>query len=282
MINGHNFPRAEIVDFWAMVFNPSSVERLIHVWLGAFILGAFFVMSISAWYLLKGRHLEFAKRSFTGGLMLATICSLAQLASGHFAAKTVAEHQPAKLAAMEGQFVTETHAPMHIFGWPDEKTGTVRFAVAIPGMLSWLVHGDAAAEVAGFDKLEATWGRPPVWITFQVVSPDDFDRHAVHRFHALRQLPAISRPLFEKRWLLWYFVFAVLFAFAANEAGWVTAEVGRQPWIVYPDAARRPARRRTANEPRTVRSRHRGTGARLDHHVRRDLLCFCSCFGSCC
>jgi cytochrome d ubiquinol oxidase subunit I len=234
LIHGHNFPRAEIVDFWAMVFNPSSVERLVHVWLGAFILGAFFVMSISAWYLLKGRHHEFARRSFTGGLMLATICSLLQLTSGHFAAKVVAEHQPAKLAAMEGQFVTETYAPMHIFGWPNEKTGTVRFAVAIPGMLSWLVHGNAAAEVAGFDKLEDKWGKPPVWITFQ----------AYHLMISIGMLFIASTlyasylrfrdRLFEKRWLLWYFVFAVLLAFTANEAGWVTAEVGRQPWIVYP------------------------------------------------
>ena len=233
-INGINSPRAEIVDFWAMVFNPSSVERLIHVWLGAFILGAFFVMSISAWYLLQGRHLEFAKRSFTGGLMLAAICSLAQLASGHLAAKTVAEHQPAKLAAMEGQFVTGAHAPMHLFGWPDEHTGTVRYPIAIPGMLSWLVHGDVDAEVAGFDTLESNWGRPPVWLTFQ----------SYHLMISIGMMFIVStlyasylrfrNRLFEKRWLLWYFVFAVLFAFAANEAGWVTAEVGRQPWIVYP------------------------------------------------
>jgi cytochrome d ubiquinol oxidase subunit I len=234
VINGHTFARAEIVDFWAMVFNPSSVERLIHVWLAAFLLGAFFVMSISAWYLLKRRHLEFAKRSFTGGLMLATICSLAQLASGHLAATVVARYQPAKLAAMEGQFVTETRAPMHVFGCPDEKTGTVRFAIAIPGMLSWLVHGDAASEVAGFDKLEETWGRPPVWITFQ----------AYHLMISIGVIFIVSTlyasylrfrdRLFEKRWLLWYFVFAVLLAIAGNEAGWVTAEVGRQPWIVYP------------------------------------------------
>jgi cytochrome d ubiquinol oxidase subunit I len=234
LIHGHNFPRAEIVDFWAMVFNPSSVERLIHVWLAAFILGAFFVMSISAWYLLKGRHLEFARRSFTGGLMLATICSLAQLASGHVAAKVVAEHQPAKLAAMEGLFVTEKYAPMHLFGWPDERTGVVRYPIAVPGMLSWLVHGTFDSEVEGFDKLDDTWGRPPVWITFQ----------AYHLMIGIGMMFIVSTlyasylrfrdQLFEKRWLLWYFVFAVLFAFAANEAGWVTAEVGRQPWIVYP------------------------------------------------
>ena len=122
VINGQTFPRAEIVDFWAMVFNPSSCQRLIHVWLGAFILGAFFVMSISAWYMLKGRHLEFAKRSFTGGLMLGDDLLARPARSGHLQAEAVAEHQPAKLAAMEGQFETETHAPMHIFGWPDEKT----------------------------------------------------------------------------------------------------------------------------------------------------------------
>ena len=99
VVNGQVFQRAEIVDFWAMVFNPSTVHRLVHVWLGAFTLGAFFVMSISAWYLLRGRHEAFARRSFTGGLLLATVSSLAQLVSGHLQAESVAEHQPAKLAA---------------------------------------------------------------------------------------------------------------------------------------------------------------------------------------
>jgi cytochrome d ubiquinol oxidase subunit I len=234
VINGIAFPRAEIVDFWAMVFNPSSVHRLVHVWLAAFTLGAFFVMSVSAWYLLQGRHMEFAKRSFTGGLMLATVCSLAQLFSGHWQAANVAEHQPAKLAAMEGQFTTETHAPMHLFGWPDEQAREVRFAIAIPGMLSWLVHGDASAEIAGLDKLAPTWGQPPVWLTFQ----------SYHLMVAIGVLFIVSTlyasylrwrgRLYETRWLLWYFVFAVGLAFAANEAGWVAAEVGRQPWIVYP------------------------------------------------
>ncbi|HEX5470704.1 MAG TPA: cytochrome ubiquinol oxidase subunit I [Lacipirellulaceae bacterium] len=234
MINGNKFPRAEIIDFWAMVFNPSSVNRLVHVWLGAFILGAFFVMSISAWYLLKGRHTEFARRSFTGGLALATVCSLAQLFSGHFQAAGVGKNQPAKLAAMEGIFVSETHAPMHLFGWPDDKEGKVLYSLKIPGLLSFLMYGTTAGEVAGFDKLEPTWGRPPVWITFQ----------SYHLMIAIGVLFIISTlyatylrlrgTLFDRRWLLWYFVFAVLLAFAANESGWVTAEVGRQPWIVYP------------------------------------------------
>lgn len=234
VINGQTFKRAEIVDFWAMVFNPSSVNRLVHVWLGAFILGAFFVMSVSAWYILKNRHLEFAYRSFTGGLILATICSLAQLSSGHFQAMGVAEHQPAKLAAMEGLFKTEAYAPMHIFGWPDQETQTVYFPIAIPGMLSWLVHLDPAVPVAGLDELDKDWGTPPVWLTFQ----------AYHLMVAIGMLFIFTTlyaswhrwrgTLYTKRWLLWYFVFAVGLAIVGNEVGWVTAEVGRQPWIVYP------------------------------------------------
>ena len=233
-INGETFLRAEIVDFWALVFNPSTVNRLIHVWIGCFILGAFFVMSISAWYLLKGRHIEFAKRSFKGGLLLATISSLAQLNSGHYQAEGVAEHQPAKLAALEGVYKTETGVGMYIFGWPDDETETVRFGLEIPGMLSFLVHGDFNAEVAGLDELEERWGRPPVWLTFQ----------AYHIMVGIGMLFIGSTlvacfywwrgTLFEQRWLLWYFVFAVGLAFVANELGWVAAEVGRQPWIVYP------------------------------------------------
>lgn len=234
VINGQSFKRAEIVDFWAMVFNPSSVNRLVHVWLGAFILGAFFVMSVSAWYILKNRHLEFAYRSFTGGLILATICSLAQLSSGHLQAMGVAENQPAKLAAMEGLFKSEAYAPMHIFGWPDEKTQTVYFPIQIPGMLSWLVHFDPAVPVAGLDELDKDWGTPPVWLTFQ----------SYHLMVAIGMIFILTTlyaswhrwrgTLYTKRWLLWYFVFAVGLAIVANETGWVTAEVGRQPWIVYP------------------------------------------------
>jgi len=233
-IHGQTFQRAEITDFWAMVFNPSTVDRLVHVWLGSFILGAFFVMSISAWYLLKGRHLEFARRSFTGGLILATVSSLAQLLSGHSQALNVAEHQPAKLAAMEGLYETTERAPLSIFGIPDSDARTVRFAIGVPGLLSYLVHGDVNTPVTGLDELAEDWGEPPVGIVFPTY----------HLMIGIGMLFIATTPLasyylwrgtlFEKRWLLWYFVFAVLLAFVANEAGWVTAEVGRQPWVVYP------------------------------------------------
>lgn len=233
-INGQIFQRAEIVDFWAMVFNPSTVNRLTHVWIGAFILGAFFVMSISAWYLLKGRHIEFAKRSFVGGLMLATVSSLAQLGSGHIQADAVAEHQPAKMAALEGLYHTQNGAPLYIAGWPDDETETVKYGIGVPGGLSMLLHFDPNAEVKGLNDLEEDWGRPPVWLAFQ----------AYHIMVGIGMLFIGSTllacwyywrgTLFEKRWLLWYFVFAVVLAIIANETGWVAAEVGRQPWVVYP------------------------------------------------
>ncbi|MCL4693535.1 MAG: cytochrome ubiquinol oxidase subunit I, partial [Candidatus Hydrogenedentes bacterium] len=86
--------RAEILDFWAMVFNPSSVHRLTHVWIGCGILGGLFVMSVSAWYLLRGRHVSAAKKMFRPALWLVLIMSLIAPVSGHFQARMVAEHQP--------------------------------------------------------------------------------------------------------------------------------------------------------------------------------------------
>ncbi|MHB8971921.1 MAG: cytochrome ubiquinol oxidase subunit I [Pirellulaceae bacterium] len=234
-INGQLFVRAEIVDFWAMVFNPSTIHRLVHVWLGAIILGAFFVMSISAWYVLKHRHLEFAKRSFTGSLLLGALASCGQLVSGHFNAEMVACKQPAKLAAFEGHFETgEGGTSIHLWGWPDEGSRTVKGSLEIPGGLSYLVWRDVDKPVPGLDQLKSDYGSPPVWLSFQ----------SYHLMVGLGVLFIVSTlwagwlswrgTLFETRWLLWYFVLAVGLAFLANETGWVAAEVGRQPWIVYP------------------------------------------------
>ena len=216
-----------------MVFNPSSVDRLSHVLIGALILGGFFVMSISAWYLLKGRHREVAERSFKVGLIVAAIASLGALVTGHDAARKVAETQPAKLAAFEAHFDSEGPAPLHLFGWPDAKAQEVRFGLAIPGLLSFLVHGDFETPVTGMDRIPED-ERPPVWLPFQMF-------HLMvglgTGFIALTWLAMFfwwRGSLFEKRWLLWVFVVAVLGPYAANEAGWIAAEVGRQPWIVYP------------------------------------------------
>jgi cytochrome d ubiquinol oxidase subunit I len=235
VVKGQTYLRAEVVDFWAVVFNPSTMHRLVHVWIGAFILGAFFIMSISAYYLIRRRHEEFARRSFTGALIFATISSLAMLVSGHLQANNVYEHQPAKLAAFEGLYEsTEAGAPLYLFGWPDDESQTVKAGLAIPGGLSFLLFEDFQAPVKGLAELEADYGRPPVWLTFQtyhiMVALGFF-------FIGLTLLALVMRwrgTLFKHRWLMWVFVFAVIGPFIANQFGWVAAEVGRQPWIVYP------------------------------------------------
>ncbi len=215
IVNG----RAEITDFWAMVFNPSSIHRLVHVWIGAYIVGGFFVMSIAAYYLLRGRHVEFARKSFLSALTIATLGSLAALVSGDLQARKVAETQPAKLAAMEGHYHTGP-AAMNFGG------------VSVPGLLSWMIHGDRNATVTGLDAFpREDW--PPVAATY-------------HTFHWMVYLGVFfivvtllatfyrwRGTLFEKRWLLWTFVWAVPLPFIANQLGWVAAEVGRQPWVVY-------------------------------------------------
>ncbi|MBI4472594.1 MAG: cytochrome ubiquinol oxidase subunit I, partial [Acidobacteria bacterium] len=223
IVDGTTIMRAELADFWTAVLNPSTLNRLAHTLIGSFVLGSFFIMSISAWYLLRGRHEEFARRSFSGALLFATLASLATLVSGDFNARMVAEYQPAKLAAFEQHFNT---GPADLF-W-------------IPGGLSLLLHGDRNAEVIGLDRIRPEH-RPPAAVSFMsfriMVGLGVF-------FIVLTLFASWLRwrgTLFHKRWLLWIFVFAVAGAFAANELGWVAAEVGRQPWIVHPNVLRDPS-----------------------------------------
>ena len=224
--------RAEITDFWAMVFNPSSVDRLLHVLSGAWLAGAFLVISVSAFYILKNRHLDLAKSSLRIAMLLALFASLFQLFTGHQSAIGVNENQPAKLAAMEAHFDSSAVGDLHLFGWVDEKNKEVKLGVSIPGLLSYLVYGDAAKPIAGLNSFPKD-ETPPVNIVFQ----------AYHIMVAIGFfLIAISilgvflwwrGKLFNHRWLLWIFVFSVLAPQIANQIGWIVAEVGRQPWIVY-------------------------------------------------
>ena len=225
--------RAEITDFWAVVFNPSAMHRLGHVLLGSFILGAFFVASISAWYLLKGRHLEFAKRSFTIALIVAALASYGELISGHAQAQAVAENQPAKMAAVEAHFHSEDGPTgMVVFGWPDEEAETVHGKVEIPYMLTFLIHEDFETPVPGLDQFPKE-DRPPVlipYLSYHVMAGLGMYFIALTTFGLFMLWRG---KLFETRWLLWVFVGSVILPYAANQTGWVAAEVGRQPWVVY-------------------------------------------------
>ena len=232
VVDGVPMMRAEIVDFWAMVTNPSAIHRLVHVWLGCFIMGGFFIMSISAWYLLKGRHREFAEHSFRGALFLATFASLAIGVSGHFQADAVYHNQPAKLAAFEAHFETGP-ADMTIFGIPDGETGEIHGQIAIPGGLSFLIHQDFDETVIGLDRFRPE-DRPPVLIPFVTYHLMVGLGTAFVGLTLLACFLLWRGSLFQQRWLLWIFVFGVVGPVIANQTGWIAAEVGRQPWIVHP------------------------------------------------
>jgi cytochrome d ubiquinol oxidase subunit I len=221
---------AETADFAAVVFNPSSLERLAHTLVGAWQAGAFLVLSVSAWYLLKKRHLEFARLSMTIGLVMALVASLASLVTGDVAARVVARHQPAKLAAMEGHYPESAPAGLHVLGWVDERHERV-IGIELPGMLSFMLSGDVHAPVTGLNAFPPG-DRPPAGLVFQAFHAMVAVGSALIALAVLGALYLRGGRLFETRWLLWLFVFSVLGPQVANQLGWFTAEVGRQPWIV--------------------------------------------------
>jgi len=224
--------RAEITDFWAMVFNPSSMERLSHVLSGAWLAGAFLVISVSAYYLIKKKHQDFAKASMKIGLALALFASLFQLFTGHQSAVGVSETQPAKLAAYEAHFDSSASAPMYLFGWVNEDKQEVNFGIAIPGMLSYLIHGDSNAKVTGLNSFKPE-NRPPVNFVFQTYHLMVAIGFFLIGITILSLIYLRGEKLFKTKWLLWILVFSVLGPQMANQLGWFSAEVGRQPWIVY-------------------------------------------------
>ncbi len=224
--------RAEIVDFWAMVFNPSSVDRLTHVWIGAFLAGTFLILSVHAYYILKGRHVVLSKKAFKITLVVAAISSLAQLFTGHSSAEGVAVNQPAKLAAMEGHFEKEGPADLYLLGWVDKESKDVT-GLKLPGGLSFLLHQDFDAPVTGLDAFPIEDQPSQVNAVFQFYHL----MVAIGMFLIGLSLFALWQwkrgKLFQQKWLLWTFVFTAILPQLANQFGWFAAEMGRQPWVVY-------------------------------------------------
>ncbi len=224
--------RAEITDFWAMVFNPSSIDRLMHVWIGAFLAGAFFVMSVNAWYILKMRHVAIAQRAFKIALVVGAIASIAQLFTGHKSADGVAHNQPAKLAALEGHYDSLAVADMYLFGWVNQEKQTVEGA-ALPGGLSFLLHQDFSTPVRGLNSFPLHERPTQVNAIFQFYHLMVTIGMALIVLSVLGLWMLRRGRLFEKRWVLQMFVWSVLLPQFANQAGWFAAEMGRQPWVVY-------------------------------------------------
>lgn len=224
--------RAEIIDFWAMVFNPSSMDRLSHVLIGSFLAGSFLVLSVNAYYILRKRHLSTAIPGFKIALVVATVAALLQLFTGHRSADGVSVNQPAKLAAFEGHYDSLAKADMYILGWVNQKDQSVS-GIKVPGGLSLLLHGDFTTPVRGLESFPANERPTQINFVFQTYHLMVAIGMALIGLTLLASFLWWRGTLFQQPWLLQVFAWSVLLPQIANQVGWYSAEVGRQPWVVY-------------------------------------------------
>jgi len=223
--------RAELTNFLAVVFHEFAVLEIMHTLSAAYILSAFFVMGISAYHLLKKQHTEFFIRSFRIALIFGLIFSFFEVVEGHLHGSDLADKQPAKLAAMESHWETTTHAPKYLFAYPDVKNERNSIELfPIPSMLSIMSKHSPNAEIIGLKDIPRD-ERPPVFISFVAFNAmvglgfyfafitwvGFFLRNKLTKYPMYLKIMILSIPL----------------PYIAAELGWILAEVGRQPWIVY-------------------------------------------------
>jgi len=201
---------------------------------GALITGAFVMAGLGAFYWLNDRHCEQAKIFVRVGVVAGLIASAFQIfPSGDLHGKYMAHHQPVTTAATEGLFNTEKGAPMVLIGQPNPEAQTIDNPIAVNRVLSFLIYGTFQAEVQGlnaFPKDEWPDDIPLLFFMYHIMAGLGTVFVAVM---ALSGLLLCRGKLFTRRWALWLLLLCVPFPFIANTAGWVTAEVGRQPWLVY-------------------------------------------------
>jgi cytochrome d ubiquinol oxidase subunit I len=231
---GFDFLNGEYVNVDPMkaMFNDAWYTQATHMTIAAFASTGFAVAGIHALMMLRKKNVLFHQRAFQIAIVFGAVASFIQPLSGDASAKDIAIRQPAKLAAMEAHFYSEERAPLIIGGWPDEKNKTVKYAIKVPGMLSFLAHGNFTAEVKGLDTISEN-DQPPVTIThlaFQIMV-------GIGGFLMLLSLIYFislkKKEWINQDWFLKLFILATPLGFIAVEAGWTVTEVGRQPWIIY-------------------------------------------------
>jgi cytochrome bd ubiquinol oxidase subunit I len=221
--------KAILTSFCAAALNPSTAPRFFHTIAAALITGCFVASGVAAYYLLKKRNIDFAKRTLVWALSVGLVISIAMPFLGHWGALVVNEYQPVKMAAFENLGTTQANAPLYLFGWVNGDGTTT--GVSIPSGLSLILHLDPNAKVTGLDSVAAA-DRPPAQLTFQ----------SYHLMIALGMLFAliflvalvmhILGRLEKARWMQWVLILCIPAALLASNMGWMSAEVGRQPWIV--------------------------------------------------
>ena len=231
--------KAVLADFLAAAFNPTTGVRYFHTVLAALVIGGLVALSIAAYYQLKGKHVDFAKNTMKTGLVVAVVATCALFVSAHASAVAVWEEQPTKLAAMEGQYEDEV-PPLYFFGWVDEANQTV-IGPSLLGFTSFLATFTFDTVYPGLNSLAESeqYGAMdvsdvPVGAIFQVYHLMVAVSGVLVLLLLITVVALKSKKLQEWKWLQKLLVISPIFPFAAIEAGWFTAELGRQPWVVYP------------------------------------------------
>ena len=223
--------RAELDNFYAVITNSFAWQQILHTLSSAWLLAGFFILGISSYHLLRRNELDFFKKSFRLAAVFSFVLSVFLIVQGHMHGAEVANVQPTKLAAMESHWETRSHAPQYLFSIPDpaNERNLVEL-LPIPSGLSLLAFHDPAAKVVGLKDFPRE-DRPPVMIcflSFRIMIGLAF------LFPLLAGIGWLKRNSIEKYpLLLKAFILAIPLPYIASQAGWVLAEVGRQPWIVY-------------------------------------------------
>src|SRR6266849_5467234 len=226
--------RLHLSNYWAVLFNAWIVPQYLHTMSGAVLTGSFAMAGLGAYYLLVKQHLDYGRLFVTLGVIVGLIASIIQLEpSGDLEGLQVATYQPVKLAAMEGLFQTQQGAGIVIIGQPDPARGTLDNPIIVPNVLSFLTYRRWTAVVKGLNAFPPDQQPDSIALLYYsyhiMVGLGTF-------FIAIMALAAHllwRRRLFQTRGMLWILMLALPFPFIANTAGWFTAELGRQPWIVY-------------------------------------------------
>jgi cytochrome bd ubiquinol oxidase subunit I len=223
-----------LASFWGLLLNPWALGQYAHNMLGAVQTGCFVMAAIGSFYQLARRNLVYGKTFVRVAVVVGVIAAVLQLTpTGDIQGKMVAQHQPATLAAMEGLFVSQEGAPLAILGQPDVQKRKLDNPLEVPSMLSFLTYRKWSAHVRGLDSFpEDEW-------------PDTIEL-LYYSYHVMVGLGTIfiavmglaalllwRKKLFEARWMLWLLMLSAPLPYIANTAGWMTAELGRQPWLIY-------------------------------------------------
>jgi len=220
------------LDWWAVIFNPSFPYRLVHMVLAAYLTTAFVVGAVGAWHLLRDRYDSGARIMFSMAMWMALIVAPIQIVAGDMHGLNTLEHQPAKIAAMEGHYETRDGAPLILFGMPDDEAGKMRYALEIPKLGSMILTHDWNGRVRGllsFPQDERPRAEIVFW-SFRIMLAVGMAMVAIGLWSGLARLRG---RLYDSSWLHRAALVMGPSGFLAVLAGWITTEVGRQPWTVY-------------------------------------------------